>query len=148
MNTQSRLTDIHAQILRQHIELRARLRGIERLAKAVGKAEARHHLCVSLAHFAAVFEEHLAFEERELVPIMRDLDAWGPVRVAALQAEHVEQRTRVERIVAFSDAPEADRQELEGEVHWLAQSLCADMSSEEMELVSLEELDTLPQMTG
>lgn len=148
MVSESRLSSVHAQILRQHVEIRARLRGIEHLAKAAGKSTVRHHLQVSLAHFASVFESHLAFEERELLPLVQDLDAWGPVRVNAILAEHAEQRKRVERIVAFSESPDIERHELQGEVSWLAQSLIADMDGEETELGRLEQLDSTPQMTG
>jgi iron-sulfur cluster repair protein YtfE (RIC family) len=148
MPTEIRLSLVHAHILRQHVEIRARLRGIVHLAKSSGKVEARHHLQMSLAHFASVFEQHLSFEERELMPLVKTLDAWGEVRVEAMRAEHAEQRRRVERIVAYAEAHDVERRELEGEVNWLAQSLLGDMSAEETELGSLEELETAPQMTG
>lgn len=144
----SRLSSIHTQILRQHVEIRARLRGIEHLAKTAGKSETRHHLQLSLAHFAAVFEQHLAFEERELLPLVKDVDAWGPVRASAMLEEHAEQRKRIERIVAYADAPDIGRTELQGEVTWLSQSLKEDMEHEETELSKLEQLDSTPQMTG
>jgi iron-sulfur cluster repair protein YtfE (RIC family) len=148
MRTETPLSLVHAHILRQHVEIRARLRGIAHLAKACRKVEARHHLQMSLAHFASVFEEHLSFEEQELMPVVQALDAWGEVRAAAIRAEHAEQRKRIERMVAYADAHDVGRRELEGELHWLADSLLADMSAEETELAALENLDAAPQMTG
>lgn len=149
MAKESRLSEVHAQILRQHVEIRARMRGIERLAKG-GKADAERHLRVSLAHFAAIFEEHLAFEERELLPLVTGVDAWGPERVAALLDEHREQRTRVERTVALAEEGTMRGHELEGEVHWLMQSLLDDMLHEEGELRTFEDIEgaSTPQMTG
>ena len=149
MDEASSLTEIRAQILRQHVEIRARLRGIERLAKACHAAEARRHLHTSLTHFAAVFDEHLGFEERTLEPIVRAVDAWGTVRADAMLAEHAEQRQRVERAAAFAEDGEITHHELEGELHWLAQSLLSDMTAEETALAALETLDVAStQMTG
>ena len=148
MRTETPLSLLHAHILRQHVEIRARLRGIVHLAKACAKVEARHHLQMSLAHFACVFEQHLSFEEQELMPVVQAVDAWGEVRVAAIRAEHAEQRQRIERVVAYADANDVGRHELEGELQWLAESLLADMSAEETALTELENLDAAPQMTG
>lgn len=150
MAKESRLSEVHAQILRQHVEIRARMRGIERLAKTHAKADAERHLRVSLSHFAAVFDDHLAFEERELTPLMRTVDAWGPERVEALFDEHREQRARVERTVALAEDSSTNGHELEGEIHWLIESLLADMVHEEEALRSLEDVDSSssPQMTG
>lgn len=150
MGTSTRLSEVHAQILRQHVEIRARMRGIERLADAHAKVEALRHLRVSLVHFAAMFEDHLAFEERELIPLVRGVDAWGPERVEAMLEEHREQRVRVERTVSFAEEGSLRISELEGEVHWLMESLLADMIREEDELRVFEEIDSsaTPQMTG
>ena len=150
MAKESRLNEVHVQILRQHVEIRARIRGIERLAKAHGKGEAQRHLRMSLTHFAAVFEEHLSFEEQELAPLVRAVDAWGPERVRAMLDEHREQRRRVERTVALAEEETMRGHELEGEVHWLMDSLLTDMIHEEDELRSFEEIDdsSTPQMTG
>ena len=150
MSTNSQLTEIRAQILRQHVEIRARLRGIERLAQACHDADARRHLLVSLGHFASVFEEHLCFEERELAPLIRGVDAWGAERAAAIDGEHLEQRRRITTAVAFAEDGDVRRHELEGEVHWLAETLLADMAEEEATLLALEEIEAFatPQQTG
>lgn len=149
----TQLGDIRTQVLRQHAEIRARLRGIDRTAIAAGKRDALVHLRVSLAHFAALFDEHLSFEERALGPILRGLDSWGPVREAALFEEHIEQRKRVEAACALAEDATSGSRELAGEVHWLIETLTEDMDREELELGRLMERARLEgtstdQMTG
>lgn len=150
MSEASRLKQVQAQILRQHVEIRARMRGIVRMATAIGSPDTQRHLRMSLAHFAAVFEEHLTFEERELGPVLHALDAWGPAREQALVDEHREQRMRVERTVALAEAGELRGHELTGEIHWLARTLLADMGEEEDELARVEAIEAgaVPQLTG
>lgn len=150
MSEESRLQQVQAQILRQHVEIRARMRGIERMAVSVGSPDTRRHLRMSLAHFASVFDEHLAFEERELAPLLRAIDAWGPVREEALLSEHREQRARVVRTVTLAEEGELHGLELTGEIHWLMRTILIDMVEEEKELATLEliEANAIPQMTG
>jgi iron-sulfur cluster repair protein YtfE (RIC family) len=45
------------------------------------------------------FRAHLTFEEHMLVPVLAQLDLWGPERVQALREEHARQRAELETIV-------------------------------------------------
>jgi len=97
------------------------------------------------------FETHLAFEERELAPRIRDLDAWGTDREAALRAEHREQRQRIEEVCALSAEPlGADIWSLYDAVSTLTRSLLEDMVAEERMLDELAQIDEYghDQMTG
>jgi len=111
------------------------------------------YLRVSLFRLAVLFESHLRFEELELVPRIRDLDAWGAQREAAMLAEHLEQRTRLERVCFVAEAenePSVDM-DLGREVSRLVVSLLDDMAREERELQELERLASdgpFEQMTG
>jgi len=126
------------------------MRGIDRIALAAGRRESFGQLKVSLGHFASIFEQHLAFEERELAPLMRALDPWGPARESELLDEHLEQRKRVEALCALAEDPTSTMSELRGEVRWLLKTLTEDMDREEVEIAALERLDTegVAQMTG
>jgi len=141
---------VHGVILRQHTEIRARMRGIDRLSTAAGKHDSLNHLRITLGHFASMFEQHLAFEERELAPLLRAVDSWGPVRENDLIEEHREQRQRVEALCALADSTATKMSEVRGEVHWLMKTLTEDMEREEAELEALGRLEVegAAQMTG
>ena len=142
---------VHGAILRQHTEIRARMRGIDRLAVAAGRHDSLGHLRIALGHFAALFEQHLAFEERELGPLLRAMDSWGPVRENDMIEEHRGQRQRVEALFVLpEDDTAATMSELRGEVHWLMKTLTEDMDHEDADLRTLErsEREGVAQMTG
>lgn len=148
---QSSFGDVHATIRRQHTEIRARLRGLDAGATSASSPLSAVHLRVSLFRLAVLFESHLQFEERELAPRIRELDAWGASREAAMLAEHLEQRTRLEYVCFVAESEEPLDLELGREVSRLVISLLDDMAREERELEELEQLgdgDLLGQMTG
>jgi len=113
-----------------------------------------------LFRFAADFEAHLAFEERELSPIVRALDAWGRVRDAAMRSEHREQRRRIEELCTlaeqFVSSPSTmerdDAMTLFEAVSSFADTLLKDMLEEERILAELTRIDEcgpdVDQMTG
>src|SRR5690242_17340430 len=98
-------SDVQRHIVEQHEEIRARLQGLRRTAAYDHLPGAYRALRISLLRFAAHFDAHLAFEERELAPRLRELDAWGMAREAALRSEHREQRTRLEHVCALAEEP-------------------------------------------
>lgn len=147
----SSLGGMHATVLRQHAEIRARLRGLD-LADVAGVSPlAAEHLRISLLRLAVLFDAHLAFEEAVLAPQIHDADAWGPARHAAMLAEHVAQRIRMQHVcMAAEDEPTGDLA-FAHEVSQLVVSLLDDMAREERELADLERLDVdlvEDQMTG
>ena len=147
----SYLGDVHATILRQHAEIRARLRGLEAGAAPACSPLATVYLRVSLFRLAVLLESHLLYEERELAPRIRDLDARGQARVAAMVAEHAEQRTRLEHVCFLAESEPTEDADVVREVSDLVVSLLDDMSREELELVEIERLctDAAPdRMTG
>lgn len=147
----SHIRDVHATILQQHAEIRARIRGLDACGAPAASPLARLYSRISLLRLAAHFEAHLAFEEHALGPWLRELDAWGSAREAAMLAEHAEQRTRLERACAAVEAEEEDGIDVEHEVSWLVVSFLEDMAREERELEELERIAAdgpLDQMTG
>jgi Hemerythrin HHE cation binding domain len=138
-------------VLEQHDEIRARLHGLAEMAGRVSLPSATHALRTSLLRLARRFDAHLAYEERELVPLVRALDAWGPEREAAILVEHREQRGRLERVCALAEDPEVDPLDLVDEVWAFIGEIVEDMISEEgmlAELAELAEHGHLDQMTG
>jgi hypothetical protein len=123
-----------------------------RNAERVDLPWAHHTVRLFLLHFAAQFEAHLAFEERELGPRVRELDAWGAAREEALHAEHREQRRRIEDVAILAEAPgAADYSTFCEAVLELADRILDDMAHEEATLDALERIDLyghVDQMTG
>ncbi|MBS1148855.1 MAG: hypothetical protein H6Q89_553 [Myxococcaceae bacterium] len=85
-------------ILAEHDVLRGALRTIEAgLGKvAEGDVPAQITARSQLKQLLATFLKHIEHEERILRPVLKDIDAWGPERIAAMDSEHKEQRARVE----------------------------------------------------
>jgi hypothetical protein len=143
--------DVQRRILEQHEEIRARIRGLSRSAEQVDSPWAHRALRMLLLRLAAEFDVHLAFEERELVPRIAGLDAWGTTREAAMRAEHREQRRRIEEVCGLADEPGGENMGLALAVAELGESLLADMLAEERALVELACIDEhghIDQMTG
>ena len=149
-NSMSYFGDVHAIVLRQHAEIRSRLRGLDVGSMPVAAGIETAFLRVSLLRLAALFEAHLVFEERELAPRIREMDAWGPVREAAMLAEHTEQRSRIQQICVRAEAEITEDEGLSREASALVVSLLEDMAREETELAFLAQQDEygVDQMTG
>ena len=131
------LADVQRAICAQHREIRARLLGLLRSAEAEEHTDLRT-LRTALLRFSEQFEAHLLFEERELLPLVRRLDAWGSVREEAIIDEHRAQRTRVEDVCVLA---EHGARGLGGAVRELAAILLADIVHEEAALEELAEID-------
>lgn len=80
--------EVRAHVLAEHTRLReasARLaQGALPTARKVGHAALRR----LVAELRTVALEHAALEERELVPLLLEADAWGSVRVEQLRDRH------------------------------------------------------------
>src|SRR3954468_2292087 len=72
---------------------------------------------------------HLATEDEILVPLLRDLDAWGEVRVERVQNDHQTQRMEIGELRKKAEA--ADPVALAEAVLTFAKALRADMAHEE-----------------
>jgi hypothetical protein len=144
--------DVQREILEQHEEIRVWIHGLQRNAERIDIPCVQDAIRILLRRFAAHFDAHLAFEERELAPRIRALDAWGIEREAALRAEHRDQRRRLERVCALAeDASTVETMALFDEVSALADSLLEDMLVEERtisELARIDEHGHVDQMTG
>ncbi len=148
--TKSCFDEVRVAIVRQHTELRARLRGLDAATASAGSPLASAYLRVGLLRLAVQFDAHLTFEEQTLGPRLRELDAWGPGREAAMLAEHAEQRMRVQHVCAAVEDDQSGL-DLSREISWLVVSFLEDMAREERELLELAQLDVagaLDQMAG
>ena len=92
------------------------------------------NLQAAVAALEGELRAHLADEERLLEPILATIDAWGPVRLELLRAEHAHQRAVLAVLTGPTASPAAPL------VAERMLSLCADvlddMESEERELLN------------
>lgn len=79
-------------------------------------------------------QAHLADEERLLEPVLASIDAWGPVRLALLRAEHAHQRAVLAVLTGPGAWPAA--QVVAARTVALCADLSTDMEFEERELLS------------
>lgn len=73
--------------------LRALSRALVAIARAAQRDEAqRRYVRDVIEQLSFEMDRHFSYEEKNVVPLLRDVDAWGPVRVDRLIREHEEQR--------------------------------------------------------
>lgn len=143
--------EVRDHVLAQHVEIRARIDGLNTIAER-SDLWALRVLRILLLRFASHFDEHLGFEERELLPRIREIDAWGKVREDAMLSEHRDQRRRLEEASALAEEPDSfETGALSDAVYALTAELLREMLVEEAtlhELACIEEHGHADQMTG
>jgi iron-sulfur cluster repair protein YtfE (RIC family) len=96
---------VRARILQDHGALRAKLEQLQRLAiEADGGSNAAAERAVKLTR--ALFEEladHLDIEEQVLVPMLREVDAWGELRASELVRHHETQWQELKALRSRAD---------------------------------------------
>jgi len=133
-------SQVRSLILDEHTVLRDVLEEIDetlgemtrRVPGSIGRLRA------TLRTFQDAFLRHLNHEETVLRPLLVDVDAWGPARVEAMDAEHRAQRTAVAELshIALEEDLDGTVQRIEEFVRRLR----ADMDGEEHHALSPEVL--------
>ncbi len=99
---------LRAQILSQHAAIREILGRLNTDAMDAFRGTESGELAQSLRSFLRTLQDHTAFEEETLVPLLRESDPWGPQRATRLLEEHVRQRAELaamEREAAAGHTP-------------------------------------------
>ena len=123
-------------ILAQHQHIRSLLERARRVAEAAldGAPAAPDAVASSIGDIRTIMEVHLAFEEKSLLPILRDDPPLGPERADRLLDEHRRQRETLATLhreaCAFPELPI-----LAAKLAFLAEWLLADMGEEERSLL-------------
>ena len=115
-------------ILAQHHRIRTLLARAKSVAEAAldGSPPAPDAVASAIGDIRTIMEVHLAFEEKSLLPILRDDPPLGPERAARLLDEHHRQR----ETCAFPDLAI-----LPAKLSFLTEWLLADMGEEERSLL-------------
>jgi iron-sulfur cluster repair protein YtfE (RIC family) len=123
----------------QHERLRGLIEAVREKAAAIVSAgnealeERAAALASAIATFGSELRAHLATEEELLGPVLERIDAWGPVRLGLMRAEHAHQR-------AVLDALRTDNKlgarEMAKRAWSLTADVLADMEAEESDLLA------------
>ena len=133
-------SQVRSLILDEHTILRNVLEEIE---ESLGELTRRvpgsvRRLRTSLRTFQDAFLRHLSHEETVLRPLLKDVDAWGPARVEAMDEEHRSQRVALAEVSRL-----ALDQDVDGTIQHIEEfvrRLRADMDGEEQHALSEEVL--------
>jgi hypothetical protein len=140
-------------ILAQHHRIRSLLDRARVVAEAAldGVPSSPDAVASAIGDIRTIMEVHLAFEERSLLPILRDDPPLGPVRADRLLDEHGRQRETLATLhreaCAFPELPM-----LAAKLAFLTEWLLADMNEEERSLlvpdVVRDDIIVVDQSTG
>jgi hemerythrin-like domain-containing protein len=108
------LAAVWARVLEEHQQIRRLLDDVER---AAGMTKAQQPAALDRLHHAiwelyVALDEHLAFEERDLGPLLEALLPAGHVTVREMVLEHNEQRDALLRLVEDSETDARNAGEL------------------------------------
>lgn len=134
---------VRAAILDEHGKIRALLKQIEAdalalLACSVPKSGARKALRERALDLCDHMAAHIAFENQVLVPVVRVVDAWGPVRAQRIVEEHEEQLELLRTYADILTGDNASNQGVSAIVWQLVQCIGHDMREEEAQVLSPE----------
>jgi len=127
-------------ILFQHQQIRTLLDQAHRIAESAldGVAEACGAVASAIGDIRSTMEVHLAFEERVLIPLLRDDPPVGLERADRLLDEHRRQRQMLTTLHAEARAaPQLPT--LAAKLAFLATWLRADMAEEERSLLASDQ---------
>jgi iron-sulfur cluster repair protein YtfE (RIC family) len=126
-------SEVRHRILRDHEGLRARLVRVEELARALRNDELRQvgDLREAAETLLSILREHMRWEDRYLVPVLRDADAWGDERAERFEQEHREQRELLSWVVGDLQDQQKPPVVLAAHIQDLVETLRTDMDEEE-----------------
>jgi iron-sulfur cluster repair protein YtfE (RIC family) len=81
-------------ILQEHAELRSKLQEMEDAIRSKEFTKLRN----LLLEFNTYFIRHIKTEEAILRPVLKDIDAWGSVRIERMNSEHADQKNEIKEI--------------------------------------------------
>jgi hypothetical protein len=137
MKIQDVMTSVRGEILAQHHRLRAQLETLRSEAKRAIHAEPGKvpDLPGMLAELLRSLEEHIAFEERQLTPLLRGRNPFGHRYAVLLLEDHVRQREELLAMAAESSDPD-DIIALAMAVQAFVADVVQDMEDEELQFLT------------
>lgn len=138
-------TEMRRRISTDHALLRSLCRALISVARAAERDERQGPAIRDvLSQLCSEVERHFQYQEEVIVPLLRDVDAWGPVRVEHLFQHHAEQRSVL--VALAEDARDGIRtvEDLADEVVSFFRRFEQEMAEEEARLLSAESIGAEP----
>jgi hypothetical protein len=143
VETKPALRDIKARIEADHRRIQVLLDELQRTAEFASGPDAPENadrpLAAPLWQLFLAFDEHLVFEERNLVPLLVKAGVWAKAQVDSLREEHRAQRTILLALVDECDHRIKPAREVADDAAWLVRSLRKDIAQEEADLRALHQ---------
>lgn len=145
MSSMIETLEVRQRIATDHAMLRSLIRALIAVSRAAERDEQQRPVIRDvLGQLCCEVERHFRFEEEFIVPLIREVDAWGPARAEQLCKEHEEQRAVL--VALAEDAEEGVRnvEDLAEEIVWFFQRFEREMAEEEQRLLDAETLGAEP----
>lgn len=131
----------------QHRQLRTIIAAIEEESVRVarrGAPRSCERLRGLLAELRRKLVLHTALERDALVPLLHDIDAWGPERLRRLQREHDAEHEALERSIVRT-ASSVSNEDLAAAARALAEEITMHMAIEERDFLNEGVLNDRPE---
>ncbi len=133
------VASVKARVRREHAVIRTLLDVLDDAAREVhGRVSGLPALRRAVWELYVVFDDHLAMEEALVLPLLKSVDAWGPVRAENMLTEHNEQRQMLLALVDDTECDQKDASALAEEASWLVKALRKDIDAEDEALEVLD----------
>lgn len=137
--------EVRQRIAADHALLRSLIHALIAVSRITARDE-RHRVVIQgmLGQLFSEVERHFDFERERIVPLLREVDAWGPARAEQLEKDHEERRTVLVALVEDADDGARSLDELADEILWFVERFEQEMSAEERLLLEAEALGAEP----
>ena len=130
MNHEERRTTLQ----RQHAMLRALISTVREAAVAVLEGSDAAELRLRIGELTTELESHMTTEEALLEPVLERIDAWGPIRLDLMHAEHAHQRG-VMALLRSRGADALQPEPLARRTLQLLEEILSDMAAEDRDIL-------------
>ena len=131
-------SEIRHALLEEHARIRRFLDELEELAQRQASGEELGRRIPALAgQLARVVEAHNGAEEQVLEPLLRTVDAWGPLRIDDMLVEHIREHAGIVTALELIARAGVDA-EVARTIPGLAGNMRAHMANEERTFLARE----------
>jgi hemerythrin len=145
MSSMIATSEVRDRISTDHALLRSLTEAVISVARAAEHDERqRPAIRDVLCRVCVEVERHFQFEEEVIAPLLREVDAWGPVRVESLFQAHAEQRSVLIALVEEAQDGVRNVEDLAEEIVWFFRRFDREMAEEAARLLDAETLGAEP----
>jgi len=137
--------EVRQRIASDHALLRSLSRALVAMSQACQHDEKQRQVIrVILSQLCCEVERHFRFEEEVILPLMREMDAWGPARAEQLCAVHEQHRAVLVALAEDADSGDRNIDDLAEELVWFFERFEREMAAEEQCLLDAEVIGAEP----